>query len=85
MTIEGVIFDFDGVLADTERLHLRAIQDALASAGHTLDEGRYVEQFLGYGDRDVFVEFAKAAAWPDRKSTRLNSSHVSESRMPSSA
>ena len=23
--------------------------------------------------------------WPDRKSTRLNSSHVSESRMPSSA
>ena len=25
------------------------------------------------------------AAWKDRKSTRLNSSHVSESRMPSSA
>src|ERR1043166_2129524 len=25
------------------------------------------------------------AQWPDRKSTRLNSSHVSESRMPSSA
>ena len=27
----------------------------------------------------------KALAWRDRKSTRLNSSHVSESRMPSSA
>ena len=25
------------------------------------------------------------AVWPDRKSTRLNSSHVSQSRMPSSA
>ena len=27
----------------------------------------------------------KARQLPDRKSTRLNSSHVSESRMPSSA
>ena len=33
-----------------------------------------------YGDRrDTFI------AYLDRKSTRLNSSHVSESRMPSSA
>ena len=31
------------------------------------------------------VEVAKAYAEEDRKSTRLNSSHVSESRMPSSA
>ena len=34
----------------------------------------YVKQQLSY-DR----------AWPDRKSTRLNSSHLSVSRMPSSA
>ena len=29
--------------------------------------------------------FRKTAAPPDRKSTRLNSSHASKSRMPSSA
>ena len=34
------------------------------------------EEFRGIGN---------AKAFPDRKSTRLNSSHVSESRMPSSA
>ena len=33
-------------------------------------------------DKEVISEFFYL---PDRKSTRLNSSHVSESRMPSSA
>lgn len=64
MSITAVVFDFDGVLADTERLHLRAIQDALAAHGRALDERAYFERFLGFGDRDVFVEFAREAAWP---------------------
>ena len=34
------------------------------------------------GSKDVFVHFTKPV---DRKSTRLNSSHSSPSRMPSSA
>ena len=29
--------------------------------------------------------WATSEAWPDRKSTRLNSSHLARSRMPSSA
>jgi beta-phosphoglucomutase len=63
MVIAGVVFDFDGVLANTEQLHLRAIQDALAAHGRSLDERAYFERFLGYGDRDVFVEVAKDGAW----------------------
>jgi len=59
----AVIFDFDGVLANTERLHLRAIQDALASHGRTLDERTYVDRYLGFGDRDVFVELARDGGW----------------------
>ena len=34
---------------------------------------------------DCFLMAATASTTPDRKSTRLNSSHMSESRMPSSA
>ena len=37
------------------------------------------------GDGETVVAIAYGAVNPDRKSTRLNSSHVSESRMPSSA
>ena len=36
-------------------------------------------------DRWLLVALVIIAAFGDRKSTRLNSSHVSESRMPSSA
>ena len=42
---------------------------------------------LRLGERDVVDEFVlrQAGLFSDRKSTRLNSSHMSESRMPSSA
>lgn len=63
MPITAVVFDFDGVLANTERLHLRAIQDALAAHGRALDERAYYERFLGFGDRDVFTELARELDW----------------------
>ena len=42
-----------------------------------------VDSFQRYVAQDAY--FLEAFARADRKSTRLNSSHVSESRMPSSA
>ena len=59
MSPKAVIFDFDGVLADTERLHLRATQEALSARGWTLDEPEYFDRYLGYGDRDLIVELAR--------------------------
>lgn len=59
MPITAVVFDFDGVLADTEHVHLRATQDALAARGWRLDEGAYFERYLGYGDRDLVAALAR--------------------------
>src|SRR5262249_45007504 len=59
VTIRAIVFDFDGVLADTERLHMRATQEALATRGWTLDERAYFDRYLGYGDRDLVLEFAR--------------------------
>ena len=39
----------------------------------------------GRADVDGCVELARARGLTDRKSTRLNSSHIQKSRMPSSA
>lgn len=61
VTIRAIVFDFDGVLADTERLHMRATQEALATRGWTLDERAYFDRYLGYGDRDLVLEFARDA------------------------
>ena len=49
----AVVFDFDGVLADTEGLHLAAFQDVFADRGWTLDRAAYFERYLGYDDRDM--------------------------------
>jgi beta-phosphoglucomutase len=55
----GVVFDFDGVLADTEHLHLRAYQTVFAKRGWTLDERAYFERYLGYDDDDLIRLFAE--------------------------
>ena len=60
----------------------------LEIAGENLDPADIMLFNLQFEDRGA-VEFVETADdWEqeiDRKSTRLNSSHVSESRMPSSA
>jgi beta-phosphoglucomutase len=57
----AIVFDFDGVLADTEGLHLRAFQDVLAERGWTLRRDDYFERYLGYDDRDFILAFAEDA------------------------
>jgi len=53
----GVVFDFDGVLADSEGLHLAAFQDVLATRGWTLARATYFDRYLGYDDRDLLKTF----------------------------
>jgi HAD superfamily hydrolase (TIGR01509 family) len=60
----AVVFDFDGVLADTEGLHLRAFQDVLAVRGWTLDRAVYFERYLGYDDRALVRAVAADAGHP---------------------
>jgi beta-phosphoglucomutase len=60
----AVVFDFDGVLADTEGLHLRAFQEVLAGRGWTLRRDDYFDRYLGYDDRDLILSFAADANLP---------------------
>ncbi|MEW6323069.1 MAG: HAD family phosphatase [Acidobacteriota bacterium] len=52
--LDAIIFDFDGVIADSERLHLRAYQDVLAEDGIDFSADEYFERYLGYDDVGVF-------------------------------
>ena len=47
--ISTVIFDLDGLLADTEPLHCRAYQLAFAEHGVALDAGEYYEHWVQHG------------------------------------
>lgn len=62
--MHAVIFDFDGVLADTEHLHMLALQQAFAARGWTLTDADYVTRYLGYDDRGVVAAFAEAVGIP---------------------
>lgn len=55
---QAVVFDFDGVLADTEALHLRTFQEVFRGRGWTLGRAAYFERYLGFDDRDLVEAFA---------------------------
>jgi HAD superfamily hydrolase (TIGR01509 family) len=52
--IEAVLFDFDGVIADSERLHLAGFRLALDAHDISLTEADYFARYLGFDDRDGF-------------------------------
>jgi HAD superfamily hydrolase (TIGR01509 family) len=51
---EAVIFDFDGVIVDTEPLHYEAFQRTLEPFGLLFSWEEYVETYIGFDDRDAF-------------------------------
>ena len=58
-SLTTVIFDFDGVIADTERLHLSAFRQAFAPHGWMIDEAVYFDRYLGCDDRGLIVMYAE--------------------------
>jgi HAD superfamily hydrolase (TIGR01509 family) len=50
--IRAVIFDFDGVIADTELLHYATLRDTLAPEGIGISEKAYWETYVVLDDRD---------------------------------
>ena len=57
--LQAVFFDFDGVIADSEPLHLRAYQEVLRPEGIQLDRDEYYEKYLGYDDLGLFQALTK--------------------------
>jgi beta-phosphoglucomutase len=57
----GVVFDLDGVLVDSEPLHLRAYQEVLVRYGRSLSRQEYYARFIVYSDREVLEQLL-----PDR-------------------
>jgi len=56
--LRAVIFDFDGVITDSEILHLRAFNEVLAQYDIEITEEVYYKEYLGFTDRDCFGSVA---------------------------
>jgi beta-phosphoglucomutase len=51
MPLRAVVFDFDGVLVDSEPLHFRALRGCLLPEGIAIDEAEYYASYAAYDDR----------------------------------
>ena len=81
MALRAIVFDFDGVIANSEPLHFRGYRDVLAAEGVALTERDYYSQYLGFDDVGAFAAIGRrhGAAWSDdrikdlvaRKAARL--------------
>jgi HAD superfamily hydrolase (TIGR01509 family) len=54
-TLQALIFDFDGIIANTEPLHFAGLHQTLTEIGIDLTEGEYYADYLGYDDRGCIL------------------------------
>lgn len=60
--LNAVLFDFDGIIVDSEPMHYQAFQSVLEPLGKGFSWEEYCETYIGFDDRDAFREAFKAKA-----------------------
>src|SRR5205823_8871295 len=60
----AVVFDFDGVIVNSEPLHLLAFQEVLAGEGIELSGEEYFREMIGFDDRGAFKHIFKVREKP---------------------
>jgi beta-phosphoglucomutase len=65
----ATLFDYNGVLADDELVHLEAFRDTVRPLGIEITEADYLERYLGFDDKGAFeallVESGRPASASD--------------------
>jgi beta-phosphoglucomutase len=62
--LRALIFDFDGVIADSEPIHFAVFQRVLGDKGFFLSQEEYYADYLGYDDKGCFAAFLTAHGHP---------------------
>ena len=68
-TLQAIIFDFDGVIANTEPLHFAGLHQTLKEIGIELTEPEYYAEYLGYDDRGCILAALAANRRPADRGT----------------
>lgn len=69
---DAILFDFDGVLADSEPLHYRCWKEILAPYGIALEWDVYADNYIGISDRVMLAKFCEAASPPVELQTLID-------------
>ena len=57
--IKAVLFDFDGVVVQSESLHMKTFMELLAPYGVSVSLVRWYKEFAGTGSRSIFERLVK--------------------------
>jgi len=71
--VQAAIFDFDGVIVNSEPAHFRSLRDALALEGVFVTEEEYYSSLLAYDDHGA-IRIAletRGLAWDSKERTRI--------------
>ncbi|MBN1282580.1 MAG: HAD family phosphatase [Proteobacteria bacterium] len=60
MPFKALVFDFDGIITDTEPVHMEAWQGVLEPLGVFIEEDEFHRYYVGLNDRDFLDAVAKA-------------------------
>ncbi|MBL4702043.1 MAG: HAD family phosphatase [Phycisphaeraceae bacterium] len=58
--LNALVFDFDGVIVDSEPLHYRAFVRVAKTLGFEMSWEQYLSEFVGYDDRDAFLAILRS-------------------------
>ena len=87
----AVLFDFDGVIVDSERLHHATMAEVMAGEGPAFDWDFYRENLMGLDDRGAFAFLLRRAGLPATpegigmriaRKAGLFAKHAAEGRVP---
>ena len=87
----AVLFDFDGVIVDSERLHHETMAEAMAGAGPAPTWEFYRENLMGLDDRGAFAALLKRAGIEPKpeeirrrieRKAALFAKHAADGRVP---
>jgi beta-phosphoglucomutase len=66
MPLRAAVFDFDGVIVDSEPLHFRSLREALLSEAVEITHEEYLDHLLAYDDRSsIRLAFERRGEQPD--------------------
>lgn len=58
----GIIFDFDGVIVDSEPVHEAALLEAAKALGMSFTHQQYLDELIGFDDRDFYPALCRLNA-----------------------